>query len=282
MRAWQAGEPGEVAEALRGGNERWPTAAAMNEDAERIGIPPAILHLADAIAGALGEEAGKDWPERFVAAIAPDADLGGAFAAWAHAVLTDGRIPVRTDGARRDRQLVAERYRNSAAGLEDESAEWEGSFTTLFQFGGDQLAMHASRPPNNASLAGESMVATVASEGGPVGRLADALIAVLEACGTGGAAPGADDAAAAVVGKLAPGAYRVSLYAMPAGERLGAERHIEARTALEAAMLAAAGAGARDCIARTSRAEDDADPVEIRVRTSARRLETLPLSRTHR
>ena len=272
MRAWQAGGPEEIATALRaeaGDEGGWPTAAAVEESARRVEIPIEILRLADAVGSELTAEAAETWPERFTRAIAKGADLRTAFAAWAGAVLT--KLAAASPDKTRDRALIAERYRNRAEGLEDDTADWEASFTVLFEHGGDQLAMHACRPASNAGLAAESMVATVATEGGPIEVLAATLVETLGRYKSDGSTAREDDGAT----EREPGTYRATVYQVPNGTRLGGERHINATSALEAAVLAAAAAGAPNCTVRTSRADDDGDPHETRIRTSARRLRTL-------
>ena len=279
MRAWQGGTPEEAAVALRAADRRIAiTGTPERRDAweTRFGIPSGIVAAADAIRRELPENEGGEWAARFTAAIAPDADLRHGFATWAAEVLRSPKLRAANLAKRRDRNLVAERYANVRDGAEDETAEWEASFTTLFELDGDQLAMHACRPQANAALAAESMVATIAAEGGSIHALADALIHALSGCGTAGEN---EDETAAETGAPAsmPGTFRVTVYASPGGERLGGERRIEARTALDAAVLAAAAAGATNCNVRTSRAEDDGQLAEIRIRTSMRPLRTVAL-----
>ncbi len=92
-----------------------------------IGVPEVLLHLEDAIFEGLSEDEALDWPEKFLAAIKPGADLSRMhhqFFVW---LLVDSKLLMITDSNRAAIEQVAALHERAAAGEVITESDWSAA-----------------------------------------------------------------------------------------------------------------------------------------------------------
>ena len=104
-----------------------------------LGIPVALAHLEDAVFEGLDASTAQYWPERFLSAIEPGADLsqvGDQFVLW---LLSGADSPIAEWTGSAPIQAVANLYRRRLDGDEPTEAEWNASWAASWA-----AAMNAS------------------------------------------------------------------------------------------------------------------------------------------
>ena len=92
-----------------------------------IGVPVRLAYLEDAIFEGLSPEEALTWPERFLAAIVPGADLSRVWNQFSHWLLTDSNLLTITDDNRAAIAIVAALHARAAAGEAVADSEWSAA-----------------------------------------------------------------------------------------------------------------------------------------------------------
>ena len=101
------------------------TEGAHERYEDLFGIPALLARLEDTLFESLDAKAAGHWPERFIKAIAPGAELDGIVERWMVWLLTAGDSAAARRQVRGDALAVAELYRRQAGGEAVSYAEWE-------------------------------------------------------------------------------------------------------------------------------------------------------------
>jgi len=96
----------------------------MTAHSQYPGVPIELVHLADALEAGLPANEAHGWPEAFVSAIEPSANLSLVWPRWAHWLLTVELAPYVTDRIRQAVYRVQCAYAQRVSGEPVGDAEW--------------------------------------------------------------------------------------------------------------------------------------------------------------
>ena len=148
-----------------------------------LGIPRSIARLEDGLFESLPVDLAMAWPERFLAAIAPGADLSLVMSRWFVWMLTDSVDGViqyaRTERSQKSIQRVSDLYQRKIAGGNIEIKEWRAAAAAAYAAA---VAYAAADADAAAYAAAAAYVAAAADAAAADAAAADAAVAAYVAC----------------------------------------------------------------------------------------------------